>query len=176
MAEEPQSKRRYYPVHNFIGRKAGEDSLLVEVSEEVFRVLYKDIWNAQNKARKKGLCAATWHMRTKYCDGDCIGCKYYKGNADIKGDEEVMEGITRFDMISSDNESPEDVFMKKELLMSLLRELEELSEDDQVVLRAFMNSKTDTAAAEMLGIPRQTFQSRKQASLKRLEKKMKKYV
>ena len=147
--------QRYYPMRD---PNNPDNITLIPVSEEVYRIVYRDIWKTQKRMQRSGQCLCTRSNLWK-CDGDCLICRYYK-RRDISLSVESDGDFSLEERLSAND----DTGLDKDVLITLYDELEALDEESQKICRLLMDH-SERESAEILGMPFTTFR-RRWASIK----------
>lgn len=63
----------------------------IPVTEEVYRVYYRDIWATRKRAQAHGQCMCP-KSKTWMCDGDCLVCEFRSAGDNLSLDYTVEDG------------------------------------------------------------------------------------
>ena len=153
------SRRYYYPVRN---PHNPMNVMLVEISEDVYRAIYPEIWRTRKREQVHGRCVCPQGMLWK-CDADCLVCSYHAEGDKRSLDQEVeMHG----DHFAAPDSETSDLVADQLLLQQLLQRLEELCPGAMAVGEMKLEGKSERSALEDLHMSRMTYRNR----LKKAEK------
>lgn len=98
------SKNYFYPMRDANDPYHVEK---VQISEELYRAIYPEIWKTLQKMQRSGQCNCPKSQLWK-CDADCTICPYKATGRFVSLDDPVdeTEGLTIDDTLASDIPSP----------------------------------------------------------------------
>ncbi len=163
MQNEKQSKKIYY-------RQTNE---WIQVSDEFYQVHVKQRDKHRDKMRYRNECVCPKDKRW-LCDTDCLTCEFNNKGVLLYLDASVNETKSSYsDLFSFEGDNTEKIIMDKLLLEQLLKVLETLDEESYKICELIMQGYSERSMANLLGIPKTTFQRRVKALKKDLFEKLK---
>lgn len=163
MQNEKQSKKVYY-------RQTNE---WIEVSDEFYKIHVKQRDKHRDKMRDRNECVCPKDKRW-LCDTDCLTCEFNNKGVLLYLDAYVNETKSSYsDLFSFEGDNTEKIIMDKLLLEQLLKLLETLDEESYKICELIMQGYSERSMANLLGIPKTTFQRRVKALKKDLFEKLK---
>lgn len=135
----------------------------LEVSKEVHDDYYRDI-NAYRRTQQNRGCCACPKADYRYCDMDCLTCKYHRFGSTLsldcpivneEGDEETM-----LDKLVDEASDTAEIAADQLLLEVLIERMEELVPGIFHAFELRQNGMSNTEIAQELNIPRTTLVSR----------------
>ena len=163
-------KQFFYPLRN---SENPYDVQLVPVTEEVYQSVIPEIERTRKQMQRSGRCICPKSMLWT-CDGDCAICPYSISTNIVSLDARIEEtdDLTIGDTLVSDDPSPENIVMNRELIESLFEELKRLDPDGSLICKLIMRGKTEREAAEYLGLSKSAYRARWKKTKKKLLKKL----
>lgn len=128
----------------------------IPVTKEVYQAYYQRIWNTFRKAHRHQRCSCPgnkWWL----CDGDCAVCKFCTAgdNLSLDYEREVVGDI------HPDDAAPIDEIVTDSIAFGqLLSRLDKLMPDARRIGELRLAGYSDSAIADIIGVPRTTFLSR----------------
>ena len=149
---------------------------LVEVSEDVYRAYYQPIWNTRYHAQRNGECHIT-KSRMWLCDGICPGCPFQTCGRSISLETPIGDGdITVGDTLQDDSPSPESIFLNRELIAALYKELDNLDPEGKRICELIMQGKTEREIAACTGKSHSTVNYHKNKIFSHLREALKDFI
>jgi DNA-directed RNA polymerase specialized sigma24 family protein len=147
--ENPQSTREY-SIYIPATRQR------IPVDKAVYDEFYRPIWNTFRKAHRHQCCSCPGN-RWWLCSGDCAECKYRTAGDSLSLEyEQEMLGDIRED----ESASLDSLVVDRIIFSELLKRLDELMPDARRVGELRMAGYSDSAIADIIGVPRTTLLSR----------------
>ena len=147
----------------------------IKVSEKVYKEYYRPIWRTFRKVHDHRECSCPVKDWWK-CEGDCLTCAFYLDTKTISLDAPVDNELSILDILSDDLPDIQSVMEEKALLEVLLQKLETLNPEGRKICKLVMQGKSETAIAQELNIPRNTYVYRKNKLFSALREALKKYL
>ena len=127
----------------------------IPVTKEVYDEYYRPIWRTFKNAHRHKQCSCggdKWWL----CGGDCGECRFSTGGGNISLDheQEILGDIRQGDM------DIESIVTDRIIFEQLLKRLDELFPDARRIGELRLDGYSDTAIADILGVPRTTLLSR----------------
>jgi DNA-directed RNA polymerase specialized sigma24 family protein len=127
----------------------------IQVTKEVYDAYYRPIWRTFKNAHRHMQCSCAgdkWWL----CGGDCGECRFSTcgGNLSLDYEQEILGDIRPDDM------DLESIVTDRIIFEQLLKRLEELLPGAHRIGELRLDGYSDTAIADILGIPRTTLLSR----------------
>ena len=127
----------------------------IPVTKEVYDAYYRPIWRTFKNAHRHQQCSCAgdkWWL----CDGDCASCRFCTGGGNLSLDyEQEMLGDIR-----PDDMDLESIVTDRIIFEQLLKRLDALLPDARRIGELRLDGYSDTAIADILGLPRTTLLSR----------------
>lgn len=128
----------------------------IPVTKKVYQAYYQPIWSTFRKAHRHQRCSCPGN-RWWLCGGDCAICKYCTAGDNLSLDyEQEVLGDIRPDE-SADIES---IVTDRIIFEQLLKRLDKLMPDARRIGELRLAGYSDSAIADIIGVPRTTFLSR----------------
>ena len=151
---ENQSKRRFYPLRDL---KNPHNVTLIEVTEEQYKLLYREIWATQKREQYHHRCMCTKKYLWK-CDGNCDLCEYHAAGDILSLDVPTEDGnANMYNTISDTAHTMEDIISDAILLEQLIAKFRELDPDADLIIEMLANDYSGRKIAEALGRKQRTF-------------------
>ena len=125
----------------------------IPVSDEVYNEFYRPIWNTFRKAHRHDCCSCAgnkWWL----CEGDCASCRFHVAGDSLSLDyeQEILGDIRE------DETADLDGFVIDRIIFEqLLKRLDELMPEARRIGELRLAGYTDSAIADIIGVPRTTF-------------------
>jgi DNA-directed RNA polymerase specialized sigma24 family protein len=127
----------------------------IAVTKVVYDEYYRPIWRTFRKAHRHQQCSCSgdkWWL----CEGDCAVCRFRTGGGDLSLDyEQQILGDIR-----PDDFDLETFVTDRIIFEQLLKRLDELMPDARRIGELRLAGYSDSAIADIIGVPRTTFLSR----------------
>lgn len=152
----------------------------VEVTEDVYRAYYRDIWTTRKRAQNHHQCRCP-KSRLNFCDADCLACKYHTVGDTLSLDYTIEDdegNLTSFaDSIADDSPDAQSILEDAELLAALTRRLEELDPDERRVCELIRGGMTERDIAKIMGYKNQSaVNHRKWKAIRKLRGLLRDYI
>ena len=151
----------------------------VPVSKTDFDNYYRDINAYRRRQQEHGRCVCPASKRY-LCDMDCGCCLFHKGGDELSLDYTVSdeEGNEKswLDDLPDDAPSIQSVLEDRDLLNALHERLDELDPDGRRICELIMQGCPERAAAEKLGLSRNTYTYRRDKLLVLLREALRDYI
>jgi len=151
----------------------------VPVSKTDFDNYYRDVNAYRRRQQEHGRCVCPASKRY-LCDMDCGGCPFHKGGDELSLDYTISDedGNEKswLDDVADDAPSIQSVLEDRELLNALHARLDELDPDGRLICELIMQGCPERAAAEKLGLPRNTYTYRRDKLLALLREALRDYI
>ena len=132
----------------------------VSVSKVGYDNYYRDINTYRRRQQEHGRCVCPASKRY-LCDMDCCSCRFHKGGDEFSLDYTVTDESGNekswLEDLPDDRLSAQSVMEDRELLGALYKQLEALDPDGRLICELIMQGCSERAAAEKLGLPRNTY-------------------
>lgn len=144
----------------------------IPVTEEVYRVYYRDIWATRKRAQAHGQCMCP-KSKTWMCDGDCLVCEFRSAGDNLSLDYTVEDGEGNqkswADDLQDDTLDAQSIMEDRELLCALYQKLQELDPEGRRICELIMEGKSERDIASIMGYNNQSAVNyRKQKAFDRL--------
>lgn len=144
----------------------------IPVTEEVYRVYYRDIWATRKRAQAHGQCMCP-KSKTWMCDGDCLVCEFRSAGDNLSLDYTVEDGEGNqkswADDLQDDTPDAQSIMEDRELLCALYQKLQELDPEGRRICELIMEGKSERDIASIMGYNNQSAVNyRKQKAFDRL--------
>lgn len=152
----------------------------VPVSKTDFDNYYRDINAYRSKQQKHGRCVCPASKRY-LCDMDCCICRFRKAGDELSLDYTVTDedGNEKswLDDLPDDSPSAQSILEDRELLDTLLLELEELDSDGRRICELLIQEKSEREIAALMGISQQsTINYKKRKAFETLRELLRDYI
>lgn len=156
-----------------------ERHVWVPVSKSDFDNYYRDINAYRRRQQEHGRCVCPASKRY-LCDMDCGCCPFHKGGDELSLDYTISDedGNEKswLDDVADDAPSIQSVLEDRELLNALHARLDELDPDGRLICELIMQGCPERAAAEKLGLSRNTYTYRRDKLLALLREAFRDYI
>ena len=172
--DNQKSRKYYYPLR----RENDPDSVdLVPVTEEQYRELTRCINRKRKREQRAGRCLCPKQYFWK-CDADCDNCQYHK--SDLISLDQILNDCAGFgnsllDYLADDSCLAETV-EERALSEALHLLLDNLSEEEQEIIRLFSEDNSEREIANKIGCSQKTVNNRKKAIFSMLLKHLKAWL
>ena len=148
MAKE--ARHYYYPIRNYPDSRG---VTLLEITEDLYRALYPEIWRTQKQERKLGRCVCPVSKLWK-CDGDCLICPHHIPGKiwSLDQDLEIMG-----DHIAESGSLLDDEVADRILHEKILKRLQSLCPEALDVAERKADGLSERSSLEELGLTRTSF-------------------
>ena len=143
------------------------DNQKIPVSEEVYRAYIRPTWAEHKRRQRSKRCIGANGVR---CMGDCTECPNQRTGGVLSLDW-LEEGGYEY----ADSFSVEDAFLESVILKELLEALEEMTPDNQTILRMFSEGRSEREIAAVVGLSQKGVNLRKAKLLEQLRDRLKDY-
>lgn len=135
----------------------------IPCTREEFNNYYRDINAFRQKQQEHGRCVCPQKKRLD-CDMDCATCPFRRAgdtrSLDYPMTDEDGNEKAWVDMLEDPATPFEDIIADRSQLLEIIERLAELMPQALVIGRLRQDGLSDTAIAEVIGIPRKTFTDR----------------
>ena len=144
---------------------------LLEVSEEIYHALGREIWAHQKRMYRQGKCQMPSAQHMWKCDGDCSLCEYASAGRDISLDQPLRgtqeNGCTLGDCLPDTASDPAVTVPDHVTLEQAVQRLSELCPDAPAVWHRMADSgDSQRKALDELGKSRTTYRSQYECATK----------
>ena len=169
MTKNATQRNKYlYPLRN--DAEHPNRVTLIEVSEEDYYSLYKDIWATCKREQYHHRCMCEKHNLWK-CDAHCDLCEYHTGYGCLSLDEPSEQGNgVLSDVLPDTGPSMEDILSDALLLEQLIARLQELDPKADLIVDLLEDGKSARDIAAALERPHMTYVDQMQRYRKQLRK------
>lgn len=156
MATNDKKRKKYlYPLRN--DPEHPNKVTLIEVTEEEYYSLYKEIWATCKREQYHHRCMCEKHNLWK-CDAHCDLCEYHTGYGCLSLDEPAERGNgVLSDVLPDSRPSMEEVIYDAILLEQLIARLRELDPKADIILDLLSEGKSTRDIAAALDRPHMTY-------------------
>ena len=151
----------------------------IPVTEEVYRVYYRDIWATRKRAQAHGQCMCP-KSKTWMCDGNCLVCEFHSAGDNLSLDYTVEDGDGKqkswADDLQDDSPDAQSIMEDRELLCALYKKLQELDPECRRICELIMEGKSERDIASALGMSRNTYTYRRDKLLRILREQLGMYI
>ena len=151
----------------------------VPVSKTDFDNYYRDVNAYRRRQQEHGRCVCPASKRY-LCDMDCCTCRFHKGGDELSLDYTVTDedGNEKswLEDLPDDAPSIQSVLEDRDLLNALHERLDELDPDGRRICELIMQGCPERAAAEKLGLSRNTYTYRRGKLLALLREALRDYI
>ena len=156
MATNEKKRKKYlYPLRN--DPEHPNKVTLIEVTEEEYYSLYKEIWATCKRQQYHHRCMCEKQYLWK-CDAHCDLCEYHTGYGSLSLDELSEKGnCVLSDAIPDSRPSMEEVLSDALLLEQLIERLQELDPKADLIVECLEDGKSARDIAAALERPHMTY-------------------
>ena len=152
----------------------------VPVSKTYYDNYYRDINAYRRRQQEHGRCVCPASKRY-LCDMDCWTCRFHKAGDELSLDYTVADDDGNekswLDDLPDDSPSAQSILEDRELLDTLLLELEELDSDGRRICELFLQEKSEREIAALMGISQQsTINYKKRKAFETLRELLREYI
>ena len=157
-----------------------ESKSWVDVNKEFYTNYYRDINAYRKRQQEHGRCVCPASKRY-LCDMDCCTCRFRKAGDELSLDYTVTDedGNEKswLDDLPDDSPSTQSILEDRELLDTLLLELEELDSDGRRICELLIQEKSEREIAALMGISQQsTINYKKRKAFETLRELLRDYI
>ena len=143
------------------------DNQKVPVTEEIYRAYMRPAWAEHKRREREKRCIGAKGVR---CAGNCAECPKQKTGSVLSLDWLQESGYEYAD--SSDVES---AYLDSVLLKELLAALEEMTPDNQMIMKMFSQGHSERDIAAVVGLSQKGVNLRKAKLLAQLRERLKEF-
>ena len=151
------------------------DGQCVPISDDIQKLINKEINDARNRARREHSCCCT---NISECYGDCGLCKYHvQGIILSTDDERYCDGYAvGVNSAVRQATSPEDEVMARETIADVMKAAAGIVKNGDVILMKKAEGFSEREIAAYLGLPRTTLQRQICKLMKYLEEHRSEFI
>ncbi|MBE6045565.1 MAG: hypothetical protein E7221_02565 [Clostridiales bacterium] len=146
----------------------------VIVSEEVYRAYMQPVWREERNKRNRWRCRDAKGVRCKKNCSECENARFGRGAI---GNDLSLDALVEQEApcLAYEKDLLNDVIHEMHL-EALRKAINELDEEDRELVELLLSGLKKKECADQLGISKHLFDYREKKVLKKIQKKMKKFI